>query len=81
MAELICKTIEDYLNAGKIIQIKIDRTNYSYYTSNMNQYPIYGHKVIADKNLLRMGKDETVLINITQPPPKPELSKNTTITE
>lgn len=74
--DIFCNGIDNYsgllnLNAGKITQFKTDRINFHYVFTGVNQYEQYASGVVGTKNLLRNGKDETVLININQPPEWP----------
>ena len=71
-----CFSIGDYstllgLELAKVNQIKADNTNFAYMHGNTEPFRNYASGVIANKNLLRYGKDENVLINIVQPPQWP----------
>ncbi|MEI8201600.1 MAG: hypothetical protein WCH34_01215 [Bacteroidota bacterium] len=56
------------LNAGKIIQIKKDKTNFIYVNGGVDIYNKYAQSVVASKNVLRRGKDDSILVNIIPPP-------------
>ncbi len=71
-----CDSIDNYstllgLNSGKVSQIKLDRGNFSYVYAGIDTYSNYGSGVIENKNILRLGKDSNVLVNIVQPPQWP----------
>ncbi|MEI8202193.1 MAG: hypothetical protein WCH34_04225 [Bacteroidota bacterium] len=73
---LFCSNIDSVsgllsINGAKIIQIKKDSVNFDYLLTGAKEFKDYGKSVVASKTQLRMGTDESLLINIIPPQPWP----------